>query len=122
VTGNAQIRDSLRRFALELPGAHEDSPWGESVVKVNKKVFIFLGMPDDPDPRHFGVKLPESHEQALAVPGAEPAGYGLGRSGWVTVPLSGELPPVEVLTDWVQESYRAVAPKRLVAELEARGS
>jgi hypothetical protein len=27
---------------------------------------------------------------------------------------------VDILTDWVEESYRTVAPKRLVAELDAR--
>ena len=37
-------RDMLRIFALGLPGAYEEFPWGESVVKVNKKVFVFLGM------------------------------------------------------------------------------
>jgi hypothetical protein len=28
---------------------------------------------------------------------------------------------VEVLLDWVEESYRTVAPKTLVRELDARG-
>ena len=51
-------------------------------------------------------------------PGAEPTGYGLGRAGWVTVPFRETTPPVDVLTDWVEESYRIVAPRRLVAELD----
>ena len=34
-------------FALRLPGAYEDHPWGESVAKVNKKVFVFMGHPED---------------------------------------------------------------------------
>jgi predicted DNA-binding protein (MmcQ/YjbR family) len=117
----AEIRDQLRDFALTLPGAAEEFPWGESVIKVNKKIFIFLGGSGDPDPQHFGLKLADSHELALAVPGAAPSGYGLGRSGWVTVPLSGDIPPVEVFVDWVEESYRLVAPKRLVALLDAAG-
>ena len=33
-------RAELRRYALGLPGAHEDFPWGESVVKAGKKVKI----------------------------------------------------------------------------------
>ena len=105
-------------MALGLPGAFEDFPWGEDdcVVKVNKKIFVFLGGRDSTG---MGVKLRDSHEQALAVAGAAPSGYGLGKAGWVNVPLHGEL-PVEVLADWVEESYRTVAPKRLVAELDAR--
>jgi len=62
----------------------------------------------------------DSHLHALSVPGAAPTGYGLGRSGWVTVPFRGAAPPVDVLKDWVEESYRLVAPKKLVAELDRR--
>jgi predicted DNA-binding protein (MmcQ/YjbR family) len=87
------------------------------VVKVAKKVFVFLGT-DDGDRPGFGVKLVESLDQALSLPGASPMGYGLGKAGWVTVRLDGDLPPEGVLLDWVEESYRAVAPKRLVAALD----
>jgi hypothetical protein len=30
-------------------------------------------------------------------------------------------PPLEILQGWILESYRAVAPKKLVAELESSG-
>jgi predicted DNA-binding protein (MmcQ/YjbR family) len=113
--------DTRRRvlaFALGLPGAYEDHPWDEDVAKVGTKVFVFLGQPDLREPG-MTVKLADSHEQALATPGAEPTGYGLGRSGWVTIPFRPSTPPIDVLKDWVEESYRLVAPKRLVAELEA---
>jgi predicted DNA-binding protein (MmcQ/YjbR family) len=66
------------------------------------------------------VKLDESHGQALAAPGAEPSGYGLGRAGWVTIPFRDTTPPLDVLKDWVEESYRRIAPKTLVAELDER--
>jgi predicted DNA-binding protein (MmcQ/YjbR family) len=107
----------IRDFALALPEAVEDHPWGEVVAKVNGKIFVFLGLEDLPESA-ITVKLDESHEQALAVPGAAPTGYGLGRAGWVTVPLGDDSPPVEVLADWVEESYRRIAPKRLVARLD----
>lgn len=112
-------RRRILEFALEFPGAWEDHPWEEDVVKVGKKIFVFLGIEDSSDPG-MTVKLDESHEQALAAPGAEPTGYGLGRSGWVTVRFRDTTPPLEVLKDWVEESYRRVAPKQLVAELESR--
>lgn len=117
------VRDQLREFALGLPESHEDHPWGESVVKVNKKIFIFLGM-DEPNEKwgpSFSVKLrTEAHDHALAVKGAEPSGYGLGKSGWVVVPLTAELPEIEVLLDWVEESYRAIAPKRAIKLLDSQ--
>ena len=68
----------------------------------------------------LSVKLAESHAHALAIDGAEPTGYGLGRAGWVTVPYRASGVSIAVLRDWVEESYRIVAPKRLVAELDAR--
>lgn len=78
---------------------------------------MFMGVEDVPE-LGMSVKLRESHEQALSVPGAAPTGYGLGRAGWVSIPFRDTTPPLDVLRDWVEESYRVVAPKRLVAELD----
>ena len=117
-----QVKARLLAFALSLPGTAEDFPWGESVVKVNgkKKIFLFLGNDDPASEPGISVKLLESREQALQVPGAEPTGYGLGRAGWVSIKLTADAPPVDVLEDWVEESYRQVALKRLITELDQR--
>jgi predicted DNA-binding protein (MmcQ/YjbR family) len=111
----AGVRDKVRDFALSLPEAFEDQPWGEDVVKVRGKIFVFLGGGAS---KRMTVKLEESHAHALSIEGAEPTGYGLGASGWVTVPLRAEGITIAVLRDWVEESYRIVAPKRLVATLD----
>jgi predicted DNA-binding protein (MmcQ/YjbR family) len=113
-------RRRLKEFALSLPGAYEDHPWGEDVAKVGKKVFVFLGTGEDPATHGMSVKLDDSHSQALSAPGAEPTGYGLGRSGWVSIPFRDGTPPLPVLEDWVEESYRRIAPKQLLAELDAQ--
>jgi predicted DNA-binding protein (MmcQ/YjbR family) len=110
--------ESLREFALTMPGAWEDFPWGETVIKVKKKVFVFMGEADQPS--GMSVKLDESLDAALALEGAEPTGYGLGRAGWVSVPITGRSPSIGVLKDWIEESYRRVAPKTLVRELDER--
>lgn len=115
--------DRVRAFALTLPGAVEEFPWGESVAKVNKKVFVFLGVQDGSWPLGVTVKLKdeEAHAHALTCPGAEPAGYGLGKAGWVRIPLEEPgAPAAELLCDWVEESYRVIATKKRVAELDAR--
>jgi len=111
----AGVREKVHAFALGFPDAHEDRPWGEDVVKVRGKIFVFLG---PSGARRMTVKLQESHPHALSIEGAEPTGYGLGASGWVTVPLRAPGVSVGLLRDWVEESYRIVAPKRLVAELD----
>ncbi len=118
--GGGGLHAQLIKFALTLPGAYEDQPWGEVVAKVNKKIFVFLGSHEPRDCPIFGVKLLDAHEQAMLIPGASPAGYGLGRSGWVSVPLYGEIPDIGTLCDFVEESYRIVAPRRLVSELDGR--
>lgn len=113
----------VRGFALGLPGASEEFPWGETVAKVNKKVFVFLGLDDGGYPLGVTVKLKDeaAHAHALTSPGAQPAGYGLGKAGWVRVPLEEQgAPAAELLCDWIEESYRVIAPKRLIAELDRR--
>jgi predicted DNA-binding protein (MmcQ/YjbR family) len=112
------LRAKLRDFALALPEAHEDMPWGERVVKVKNKVFVFLGRDMDTD---FGlsVKLPSSNKSALRLPFSSPTGYGLGKSGWVSAKLDDRSQAsFEMLRDWVKESYCAVAPKGLAEQVQ----
>lgn len=110
----------VRAAALAYPEAYEESPWGELAIKVRKKVFVFLGRGDGTR-LSLSVKLPDSAPRALELPQASPTGYGLGKSGWVSIafPPGSEVPLAQVL-DWLDESYRAVAPKRLVKTLEER--
>jgi predicted DNA-binding protein (MmcQ/YjbR family) len=112
------LEKALRKHALSFPEAYEEFPWGERAFKVRKKVFVFLGA--DREALSMSVKLPESSEMALELPFAQPTGYGLGKSGWVTVRFSeGEKAPMFVLEGWIAESYRAVAPKALAQAASA---
>ena len=116
-TTAARAEADLRAFALGFPEAREEFPWGERVVKVRKKVFVFLGRSDGG--LGLSVKLPRTGPMALLLPFAQPTGYGLGKSGWVSARFaSSETPPVAMLREWIEESYRAVAPKKLAAALE----
>lgn len=118
--GRARAFERLRAHALSYPEAYEDFPWGESVAKVRGKVFAFFGRPDGE--LHLSVKLPRSGLFALGLPFASPTAYGLGRSGWVSARFAAGKPvPLELLCQWIDESYRAVAPKKLLAALEAGG-
>jgi predicted DNA-binding protein (MmcQ/YjbR family) len=108
------FRKRLLTHALALPEAYIDHPWGEDVAKVGKKVFVFFGAGSGDF--GMGVKLPQSGPLALAQPGVTPMGYGLGKAGWVSVTFTRGM-PFEMLRDWITESYRAVAPKKLSATL-----
>jgi predicted DNA-binding protein (MmcQ/YjbR family) len=108
---------TLRAMALDYPEAHEDHPWGECAFKVRKKVFLFMSRLDGV--LGLSLKLPASHGQALKLPYTEPTGYGLGKHGWVSARFPPDSkPPLGMLRDWMDESYRAVAPKKLVSQLD----
>ncbi|MFF7858429.1 MmcQ/YjbR family DNA-binding protein [Streptomyces sp. NPDC007904] len=124
VPGNALKKwEKVRAYALGLPGAAEEHPWGETVTKADKKVFVLLGAGDGGYP--IGVTPKPTDETARAHapagPGAAPAGYGPGRSGRVGIPLGPEGAPAAGLRcDWGEEGYRTLAPMRLTAEPDAR--
>ena len=110
----------LRAWGLTLPGAERRSPWPEhDDLVVRDKTFAFL--PADGQPFSLSVKLPYTSEVALDLPYAKPTGYGLGKYGWVSVsPGESEMPSLDQLKEWVEESYRSQAPRKLVKELDSR--
>ncbi len=111
-----RVQESLRALAMGFPEVVEDFPWGHSAFKVRGKAFVFLAA--EGDWLKLSVKLPQSHPFALDQPFAEPAGYGLGRAGWVSATFAaGDDVPTDLLAAWVAESFRAIAPKKLVASL-----
>jgi predicted DNA-binding protein (MmcQ/YjbR family) len=111
-----QYEASLRDTALGFPGAYEEFPWGHRALKVNKKAFAFLVA--DEKGLSLSLKLPVSNAMALMMPFATPTGYGLGKSGWVSASFGPrDTPPLSLLGQWLEESYRAIAPKKLVAQL-----
>ena len=111
------LKDAAHSFAAGLPDAWEDHPWGESVYKVGKKVFVFFGIVDGETRLRLTVKLRDSHEEAMAFEWVVPAGYGLDRGGWVSA-VAPDDTPIEMVAGWIEESYRLVAPKKLAALLD----
>lgn len=108
----------LRAFALRYPETREDHPWGESAFKVNGKIFVIANVTNEG--LHVTVKLPRSREFALECHAfTEPTGYGLGKAGWITAWFGAkDKPPLDILEAWIDESFRAVAPKKVVAAME----
>ena len=112
-----RLEGELRRCGLAFPETREDHPWGELVLKVRAKVFVFLGRPGGA--LTLSLKLPRTAERLLDVDFAAPTGYGLGKSGWVTLTLErGDEVEAAELRAWIEESYRAVAPRTLVRALD----
>ncbi len=110
---------ALRSFGLDFPGTHTKSPWpGHLDLAVADKTFAYLSL--EGEPLSISCKLPRSSALALTMPQCSPTPYGLGKSGWVSAKFdSKEKPPVQLLQAWIEESYRAQAPKKLVKSLDA---
>ena len=107
-----KLATELRAIALEYPETYEEQPWGDRVVKVKGKIFFLCGV-------HEGllyatVKVPKSGKTILKRPNAEPTHYGMGKHGWVTLKFkTTKEVPVAELREWMDESFEAVAPKKL---------
>ena len=110
---------ALRAAAMAYPRTVEDFPWGHRAFKADgKKAFLFMGGEEDGDGFSCSLKLPFRASDALKHKFAEPTGYGLGRSGWVSLTFKkSDKPDAAMLADWLDESWRAVAPKKLSMEV-----
>lgn len=114
--------DNLARFgeiAAELPEAQrvDIEAWdGEPTFRVRGKNFLFT----NPEGSHITVKLPPDEAQAVvAEGGGTPAGYGLGKYGWVSIEIGdADEGRWTELREMVRTSYRLVAPKKLAREVD----
>ena len=109
----------LRAFGFTYPGVEAKSPWpGHDDLAVNGKTFAYLS--PEGEPFSISLKLPYTGQEARKLRFASPTGYGLGKSGWVTfAPAPSEIPSLRRLKSWLDESYRAQAPKKLAALVKA---
>jgi predicted DNA-binding protein (MmcQ/YjbR family) len=108
--------ERLERIVATLPEAVrvDVAEWGDHpTFRVNNKNFVF----SDHAAESLSLKL--TKEEAAAVVAtdadAEPAGYGLGRHGWIAlrVPADAGDHRWQLVEEWVRTSYTLVAPKRL---------
>jgi hypothetical protein len=114
----------LRRICLALPGASERASHGEPAWFVGgKRSFATFADRHHDDRVAFWCAAPDGAQEILvrAHPGRFFVPPYVGHRGWVGVYL-------DVPVDWdqiaelVTAAWREVAPKRLLAELEARES
>ena len=103
--------DTLRAAALTYPETQEGVACAGTAaerptVNVRDKAFLFLGEAD------LRLKLRESLPEAAEWAGREPGDCSVGAGGWVKVTFDDEASlPLDVLTRWVGESYRLLAPR-----------
>jgi hypothetical protein len=108
--------EEFRRLALSLPEAQEKETWGEATFRVRDKIFATLG----PDGVDAGLKASLEAQAVLvnSAPEIFSIAHYTGRHGWIGVKL--ELVDAEELRELVIESWRKIAPKKLVAAFDAQ--
>ena len=112
--------ERLERIVAELPEAVrvDVSEWGDHpTFRVRNKNFVF----SDDKAMHLSVKLDKDEAAAVVATddAVSPAGYGLGRHGWVSidVPADAGEDRWELLREWIRTSYTLVAPKKLAQQV-----
>ena len=111
---------AVRDLALRYPGTEIVGVCVNRAFKAGKKSFLFVGIKDTE--YHFRIRLGASIAEAEGLAEKHPDNYAVGKFGWtkVTFPAD-EAPPPGLLERWVDESFRLLVPKKIVAELPASG-
>jgi len=113
---------NLRRLCLALPGTTERLSHGEPTWFIrDKKTFVNYADHHHDDRLAFWCAAPTGLQQSMvaSVPEKFFVPPYVGHRGWLGVYL-------DVPVDWaeiaeiVEDAYRSVAPKRLIAELDAQ--
>lgn len=107
----------LRAVCLAFPEAHERETWDAPTFRVREKIFVKAGY--DERSCVAWVKARTGVQEMLVA--ADPARYFvppyLGGRGWVGINIHND-PDWGEVADLIDESYRLVAPKTLVKQLD----
>jgi len=122
VTPRVSPLPRLRRLCLKLPEAHEVETWEAPTFRVRNRIFAMYASADN---HHGGGRPGVWVKAAPGIQGlmlqAAPRRFFrppyVGPSGWVGVWLDGKVNWTE-LAILLEDAYRLVAPKRLLARLE----
>lgn len=113
----------LRKLCLALPESHEVEAWGEPTFRVRNKMFAMYASAGNHHgqgrPAVWLKSTPDDQQRMLrAAPDTFFKPPYVGPSGWIGIWLDGVL-PWEELPEFIEDAYRRVAPKRVVAAWDA---
>ena len=117
---SSEFKRALRAICLRYPEAEQAIACkGTSLecttFKARNKTFLFVSEAE------IKLKLGPSLPDATWLASKEPSRYQAGSIGWVTLKFNSDEPPaLELLEKWIDESYRLLAPRQLVAMLSER--
>ena len=107
---------ALRDHAMTYPETSEGASCVNRAFKVRKKNFLFVGEKSDGSCKVM-MKLGPSLDEATSLAQDDPR-FEVGGVGWATIRFdASNNPDAALLKRWIDESYRLLAPKTLVASL-----
>jgi hypothetical protein len=108
---------TLREIALAYPESSETTSCNKAAFKAGKKSFLFVGQKEDS--YNVMLKLGDSLDEATLLESKRPENFNVGKGGWTTLrfPLT-DSPDGDLFDRWIEESYRLLATKTLVRELD----
>lgn len=110
------VSEEVRAIAMRLPDATEGSSCVNRAFSAGGKNFAFLG--EQENGCGLRLKLRESVPEIESLAERHPDRFEVGAHGWAMLRFGpDDHPPTAELERWVTESFRLLAPKRLVAEL-----
>ena len=125
------ILPRLRKLCLALPATSEVKAWGHPTFRVDGKIFVGYGektnqmlvdlMNRAETLPTIGVKVGKARQKELLRDTRFAYADYVGRFGWVTMTLKGRIDWNEVI-GLVLTSYRLIAPKKLLAQLDGESS
>jgi predicted DNA-binding protein (MmcQ/YjbR family) len=114
---DAEVERHLRLLCLRLPEATEKPFGGHTAPSFRVRDKIFLMTSEDRG--HLMCKVPPGVQQLLV--GSNPDRFFVpayvGSKGWIGIRMDADV-DWEEIAELAEESYRAIAPKRLVALLD----
>ena len=113
--GQAKVFARLRALCLAFPGASEEIKWGHPNWVVNKKIFASYGTYHDRP--SFGSKQTLAQQAILVEDPRFFVSPYVGKHGWTSM-YTDKRVAWGLVEELIENSYRLVAPKRSIAELD----
>jgi predicted DNA-binding protein (MmcQ/YjbR family) len=115
----AKPLDVIRSLCEKYPEWEKAFLFGDhEVYRVKKKVYVWLG-DGEKGGTYISVKLKDTQGAALMLPFVKPASYGMAKYGWIGAEFPKGPIPADLVAQWIEESYRHTAPKKLLKQLAA---
>ena len=114
----ARTLQRVRKICLAFPETSEKLAWGHPTFRVRDKIFATIGVNADDKVVTMTTKPPPGEQEVLLAEGA-PFFFPkyVGVRGWIGFVVNSQS-DWKLVAEMVEDSYREIAPKRLVAQLD----